>query len=112
MSKNDLSLAEDFLLRRMPWDLSRPRFMDFQSKQIQEITQADPEFLANLRQIAIEALANDKPEIVRRGLIALAFVGTEADIPQIEKLKTHADAIVSKDAATCIFEIRKNGCEK
>jgi hypothetical protein len=106
MSQIEPSFATDFLLRRMAWDLSWPRFMDFQRKHIQDITTADPTFPAGLRQAALDALVSGNSEIIRRGLIALAFVGTSTDISVIEPLITHEDSDIIKDARTCLFEIR------
>jgi hypothetical protein len=106
MSQIEPSFATDFLHRRMAWDLSRPRFMDFQRERIQSITAADPTFPAGLRQAALDALGNGHSGTIRRGLIALAFVGTSADIPMIEPFTAHEDSDVTKDAQTCLFEIR------
>ena len=86
MFSGDLIVARDFLLKGMPWDLSRPRFMDLQREQIRQKAQANPTFPEQLRQVAIEALESDEPAVIRRGLIALAFVGTSADLPTIEAL--------------------------
>src|SRR4051794_8188285 len=108
MFSGDLIVAKDFLLKDMPWDLSRPRFMDFQLDQIRQKTQTNPMFPAQLRQVATEALESDEPEVIRRGLIALAFVGTSADLPTIEALACHSDSGVAKDARTCLFEIAQH----
>jgi hypothetical protein len=102
-------VVRDFLLKGMPWDLSRPRFVDYQREQIALKVQADPMFAAKLREVALEALKSDAPSVIRRGLTALAFVGTSADFPEIEQFKTHRDSAVSKDAGTCLYEIRKYG---
>lgn len=105
MFSGDLIVARDFLLKGMPWDLSHPRFMDRQREQIRQKAQANPTFPGQLRQVAIEALESDQPEVIRRGLIALAFVGTSVDLPMIQPLASHNDSGVSKDAQTCLFEI-------
>jgi hypothetical protein len=106
MSQNEPSFATDFLRRRMAWDLSRPRFMDFQRERIQRITAADPTFPAGLRQAALDALGSGHSGTIRRGLIALAFVGTSTDISVIEPFNTHEDSDVARDAQTCLFEIQ------
>ena len=102
-----LAVARDFLLKGLPWDLSRPRFIDFQREQIADKLQADSMFATKLRQVALEALKSDEPSIIRRALTALAFVGTNADLGTVQALKGHGDAAVSKDAATCLFEIKR-----
>jgi hypothetical protein len=38
---------------------------------------------------------------------ASAFVGTEADLGIVEALKRHRNEGISKDAATCVFEIKR-----
>jgi hypothetical protein len=102
-----LIVARDFLLKRMPWDLSRPYFMKLQREHIAEKARSNPMFPAKLREVALEALESDEPSVICRGLTALAFVGTTADLPVIECFKTHSDPDVSKDAGTCLYEIKK-----
>ena len=102
-----LTVAKDFLLKGMPWDLSRPRFIENQRDQIAEKVLGDPRFAEKLRQVALEALRSDQPSTVRRALTALAFVGTDAELAIVEQLKTHEDAAVSRDAATCLYEIKR-----
>lgn len=108
MSDDDLIVVRDFLLKGMPWDLSRPRFMDFQRQHIREQTDANSTFPSRLRQVALEALERDDPEAICRGLTALAFVGTREDLPAIERFKTHNHPKISKFATTCLFEVKKN----
>ena len=103
-----LAVARDFLLKGLPWDLSRPRFMDYQRRQIAEKVQAEPMFAEKLRQVALEVLKSDEPSMIRRALTALAFVGTDADVGPVKALKAHGDPAVSKDASTCLFEIRRS----
>ena len=79
--------------------------MDFQREHIQRIATADPSFPGGLRQAALDALVSGDSETIRRGLIALAFVGTSTDIAAIEPFITHEDSDVTKDAQTCLFEI-------
>lgn len=106
-ASESLTVARDFLLKGMPWDLSRPRFIDYQREHIADKVQADSLFAAKLRQVALEALKSDQPSTVRRALTALAFVGTAADLGIVNHLKTHEDAAVSRDAATCLYEIKR-----
>jgi hypothetical protein len=108
-SDEDLVVARDFVLKGLPWDLSRPRFMDRQREQIAEKIKGEPAFAMKLRHVAMEALESDQPSVIRCGLTVLAFVGTNAELSVIERLKSHADARVSKDARTCVFEIEKHG---
>jgi hypothetical protein len=109
MADDDLIVVRDFLLKGLPWDLSRPRFMDFQREQIREKAQGDPAFLSRLRQVALEALRRPEPEVVCRGLTALAFVGVSEDISLVNKLAAHSHPEISKYAKTCAFEIKKSG---
>jgi hypothetical protein len=108
---DSLAVAKDFLLKGLPWDLSRPHFIDNQREQIADKVRADSMFATKLRQVALEAVKSDAPSIVRRALTALAFVGTDTDLGTVEGLKAHGDAAVSKDAATCLYEI-KRGIQK
>lgn len=107
MSDDGLIVARAFLLKGMPWDLSRPRFMDFQRGHITEKTAADPMFPSRLRHVALEALERDDPEVVCRALTSLAFVGIRDDLPIIEGLATDNDSKISRFARTCMFEITK-----
>jgi hypothetical protein len=104
---DSLVVARDFLLNGMPWDLSRPYWMDAQRENIAQKVQADPMFGAKLREVALEALKSETASILRHGLTALAFVGTSADLPVIDGLRSHRDTSVSKDAGTCLYEVKK-----
>ena len=66
MSPDDLIVARDFLLKGMPWDLSRPHFMDLQREHILQKARANPLFPDQLRQVAVEALDSDRADVVRR----------------------------------------------
>ena len=107
MANDDLIVVRDFLLKGIPFDLSRPRFMDFQRQQIGDKTDADPRFPDRLRHVALEALERDEPDPICRGLTALAFVGAREDLPVIERFSTHSRPKISQFATTCLFEIRK-----
>jgi hypothetical protein len=52
MSPEPLDYGWFFLTRRMPWDLSRPRFMDYLKESLDDKTDADPSFPAQLRSAA------------------------------------------------------------
>ena len=105
LSEATLTDARDFLVRRLPWDLTRPRFIDFQREHIEEITSGDASFPAHLREVSLEAVASDDAALLRRALTCLAIVGAPADISVIQRLLTHADPHVARDARTAIFEI-------
>jgi hypothetical protein len=108
MTLSDASLADarDFLVRRLPWDLTRPRFIDFQRKQIEDITLGDMLFPAHLRQVSLQALLDDDSVLLRRALTCLAIVGEPSDVPLAQSLLEHTDPDVRKDAKTAIFEIQ------
>jgi hypothetical protein len=107
LSDAGLSDAKDFVLRRLPFNLSRPRFIDHQREQIAEITSADSLFPAHLRHTSLALLAHDDPLVVRRALTCLAIVGTPADVAFVEPLFDHVDTDVKKYARTAIFEIER-----
>lgn len=107
LTDKDLFNAKDFLFRRMPWDLSHPRFINFQREYIQDKVEAEPGFSSFLRVVALYYLENGESKLLRRCLTALAIVGVIEDIPSIERFKLHRNAEISKDAKTCIFEIKK-----
>ena len=106
MSQREITFVTDFLLRKMPWNLSRPRFMDAQRRQIEDYTEADASFPGQLRQAALDTLASESSEEVRRALTALTFVGESADLPRLEVLTRHTDSDVCRDARTALFEIK------
>src|SRR2546430_9772882 len=100
-----LDEAKFYMLHRMPWGLSRPRFMDSQRKHIEQVALARPEFPGYLRQAALTALDADDTELIRRGLTALAFVVTPDDLSRVKQFLVHKDTDIAKDAKTCVFEI-------
>ena len=106
MSQRESTFVTDFLLRKMPWDLSRPRFMDAQRDQIEDYTEADASFPEQLRQAALDTLTRESSEEVRRALTALTFVGQPTDQPRLEVLTRHDDSDVCRDARTALFEIK------
>jgi hypothetical protein len=105
LSDAGLDDARDFLVRRLPWDLTRPRFIDFQREHIEEITLGDPLFPSHLRHVSLDALGSDDSALLRRTLTCLAIVGQPVDVAAIESLLAHSDPAVAKDAKTAIFEI-------
>lgn len=107
LSDAGLTDAKDFLRRRLPWDLSRPRFIDFQREQIETITIADPLFPVHLRHVALSELGDSDRDVVRRALTCLAIVGSPEDVPLLTPLLEDENTDVGKDARTAIFEIER-----
>jgi hypothetical protein len=81
--------------------------MDYLKESLDDKTDADPSFPAQLRSAALKALETDDSDLLRRGLTALAFVGRIEDATVVDALTQHADADVAKDARTSLFEIRR-----
>jgi hypothetical protein len=101
-----LADARHFLVHRLPWDLARSRFIDFQRRQIEEVTLGRSLFPAHLRHVALELLADDDTAVVRRALTCLAIVGLVEDVLALQPLLEHLDSDIRKDAKTAIFEIQ------
>jgi hypothetical protein len=74
-------------------------------KWIAQADEARPGFAEQLRHVALEALAGSDRELVRRGLVALSVVGTEADLATLETFGTGSDGIAA-DARYAAFEIQ------
>jgi len=107
--KTGLYDAKDYILRKLPWDLSRPRYMDFQKETIERIAEVDTGFPARLRAAALRILEDEEREdALRRGLTVLAFVGHSGDIAAVERYCSHHDSEVAKFAKTCLFELKRN----
>jgi len=101
--------AREYILRKLPWDLSRPRFMDFLRGTIEDIALADTGFTSRLRAAAIQLLEEEEEaDILQRGLTALAFVGNRSDIPLVERFCDHPESSLAKFARTCLFELKQN----
>jgi hypothetical protein len=73
---------------------------------IKEAAEAHGDFEEWLRTVALEALSDSNPSIVRRGLIALAVVADVDDLSRIEALKDSTDAGVAADARATVFDIK------
>ncbi len=95
----------------MPWDLSKPLFMDCFKRYLEEITAGNPGFPRQLRKAALKAIETDEPFLLRRALTALAFVGRKSDATQVEYLTRHPNADVARDARTCLFELNSRARE-
>jgi hypothetical protein len=107
LDASSLAVARDFLLNGMAWDLSRPHWMENQRRHIAEKMQADSSFAIKLREAALEALKSKNATDIQRGLTALTFVGTAADLAEVERLKTHPEPSICKDAGTCLYELKR-----
>jgi hypothetical protein len=99
------TLAQDFFTRSPPTALQRPFWMQLTRQQIEESEQAWPGFNESLRACALAAVDRDEPDLIRRALQCLAFVGRTEDVPHLQKFLNHPVAQVAHDARTCIFEI-------
>jgi len=107
MSNEPLDYGWFFLTRRMPYDLSKPRFMVRLKEYFEDKTDADPAFHIQLRAAALQAIKTNDTDLLCRGLTALAFVGDITDTVYVEELTCHHNANVAKDARTCLFEIKQ-----
>ncbi len=96
----------DFLIKGMAWDLSRPSCIQNCKKRFTEKANADPNFQARMREVALEAIQFEDVSIVRNGLTALTFVGKREDIPLVERLTQHSNKTIVQDALTCLIELR------
>lgn len=97
----------DFLIKGMAWDLSRPSFIQNCKKRFTEKANADPNFQARMREVALEAIQFEDVSIVRNGLTALTFVGKREDIPLVERLTQHSNKTIVQDALTCLFDLHR-----
>jgi len=73
---------------------------------IEETAEARPGFREHLRSVALEALAGPNLLLVRRGLMALSIVGTQADLPALDPLRASAVRGIAADARYAAFEIK------
>lgn len=67
---------------------------------------ADSEFEAKLRVAALESLETDSVEYIRRAIQVLSVIGLADDQPRISRFLQHPDEGVSKEAPSCLFEMR------
>jgi hypothetical protein len=95
----------------MPLYLSTPFLIHWSKRHLEEITAGNPGFPRQLRKAALKAIETDEPFLLRRALIALAFVGLKSDAAQVEYLTRHPNADVAKDARTCLFELNRRARE-
>jgi hypothetical protein len=80
------------------------RCLELLRTSIAEQTADDESFPAEVRSAALELLATDDSEFIRRGLQVLSVVGTEGDNEFVISFLEHPDANVRKDARASLFE--------
>jgi hypothetical protein len=83
----------------------RPNWLKLSEQWITDVASARPGFVAELRQVALEALSSSERDLVHRALAVLAVIGTKEDLPAIESLRTSSDSYISGAASTAQFEI-------
>src|SRR6267142_7057756 len=80
------------------------RCLELLRTSIHEQTAADESFPSEVRSAALELLATDDSEFIRRGLQVLSVVGNEEDDEFIRSFLEHPDTNVRKDARASLFE--------
>ena len=80
------------------------RCFDLLRSAIAEQAESDESFPAELRNAALELLADDDVEFIRRALQVLSVVGAEGDDEFMKSFLNHPDANVRKDAQASLFE--------
>lgn len=80
------------------------RCLELLRTSIAEQTADDESFPSEVRSAALELLATDDSEFIRRGLQVLSVVGNDGDHDFIESFLEHPDANVRKDAWASLFE--------
>lgn|SRR5262245_18604945 len=89
---------------RSPHAPRQYRDLDLLRRVIVDQSAADPSFPTHARVAALELLTEEQPELILRGIQVLCIVGSEEDWGEIERLCTHPNASVRKDARACLFE--------
>jgi hypothetical protein len=100
------SPVHDFLYQRGCWFGSKFG-MALYRRWVSECTDADPQFPAALRAVALDALACGDASLIDKAMQALAEVGTNEDIEVVGQFADHADSRIANNVTTCIFEIRQ-----
>jgi hypothetical protein len=80
------------------------RCLELLRTSIAEQTADDESFQSEVRSAALELLATDDSEFIRRGLQVLSVVGIKRDDELIKSFLAHPDANVRKDARASLFE--------
>jgi hypothetical protein len=89
--------------KTLPWDWAL-RDIDVLRNEIGEQTEADVDFPAKVRIVALEAVQSEDPLIIRMAIQALCVVGSEDDLLVVRDLVGHSDPDVATEARTCLFE--------
>jgi len=87
--------------------MDRPFWMKLYKEWVEERAAERPEFVDELRLMAIEAIADDDVVWILKGIHALAVVGRPDDLTLIRGLERHANEWVARDAKTCVFELEQ-----
>lgn len=81
------------------------RQLDILRRIVAERTAADVSFPSIARSAALEMLAEQDPEYVRRAIQVLSVVATDGDMDALRGFLRHRNADVRKDARACLFEL-------
>jgi hypothetical protein len=103
------SIALHFLTRYQPKFLKTPLLMKLFRESIQELEENYQGFGESLRQASLSAIASDDPDLIRRGLQCLVWVGQPVDLSLLTPLLNRREPFVVRDAKTCIFEVKRRG---
>ncbi|HEY6852637.1 MAG TPA: HEAT repeat domain-containing protein [Gemmatimonadales bacterium] len=71
-----------------------------------EEERARPGFARSLRAVALESLTGDDPELRRRAVRVLAYLGTPDDMPRLAALAAEPDQVVAREARAALWEVR------
>ena len=74
------------------------------NRQIAQRAEGDPDFPEKVRHVALEALAMESTDLIRRAIQVLTVVGTDADLELIGTFTDHPAEAVRKDARAALFE--------
>lgn len=81
------------------------RELDLLREILAERAAVDASFPLAARSAALELLAEEEVDYVRRAIQVLSVVATGEDIDAVRKFLRHRDAGVRKDARACLFEL-------
>jgi hypothetical protein len=90
---------------KRPRTPNRIRDLNYLRESISAQTSTDPSFPVDLRHAALELLAEENPEFIRRALQVLSVVGLNEDADTLKSFLDHDDALVRKDAQASLFEL-------
>ncbi|HEX8235224.1 MAG TPA: hypothetical protein VF600_04655 [Abditibacteriaceae bacterium] len=81
-----------------------PRGIEYLAQFIDERTEADAEFPAKARAVALQALDMEDVIMQRTAIQVLCVVGSDEDMKRIQLLLERPHADIVKDARACLFE--------